>query len=146
MQDCSMSIANALEILQQIDGLMQDCSMSIANALEILQQIDGLMQDCSTSIADALDILQHIDNLMQDCNISIANALEILKSCTKPSIYWLYTLHSFLHIVHFLYCYFFIICVTRQFLFQYIFGSFFHHAINRCVVTMFSIPTIMKLA
>ena len=46
-----------------LDDLAQDCSISIANALEILQSctkpsIDGLAQDCSISIANALEILQ----------------------------------------------------------------------------------------
>ena len=49
--------------LQYMDHLMQDCSISIANALEILQpctkqSIDSLVQDCSISIANALEILQ----------------------------------------------------------------------------------------
>ena len=40
MQDCSNSIANALELqscVYNIHGLAEDCRNSIANALELLQ-------------------------------------------------------------------------------------------------------------
>ena len=54
--------------LLYIIGLMQDCSISIADAMEILQSctklsIDGLMQDCSISIANAMEILQSCTKL-----------------------------------------------------------------------------------
>ena len=95
-----------------VDSLVLDCSISSANALEILQSctkplmcvwctcyVDGLVLDCSISIANALEILQsctkplmcvwctcYVDGLVLDCSISIANTLEILQSCTKPSM------------------------------------------------------------
>ena len=60
--------------------------------------------------------LEHIDGLMQDCSISIANALKILQPCFKPSIYWLYTIHSFFAHHAPLHLYFFIMYVSRQLL------------------------------
>ena len=49
--------------LWYIFGLVQDCSNSIANALELLQSctkpsIRGLVQDCSNSTANSLELLQ----------------------------------------------------------------------------------------
>ena len=44
-----------------MDSLVQDCSNSIANALELLLSCTkpfGLVQDCSNSIANALELLQ----------------------------------------------------------------------------------------
>ena len=50
-----------------INGLVQDCSISIANVLELLQsctkQSDGLVQDCSNSIAKALQLPQSCTKL-----------------------------------------------------------------------------------
>ena len=87
-------------------GLVQDCSISIVNALELLQFCTkpsiyhGLVQGCSISSANALEILQSCtkpsihQGLVQGCGISIANALEILQSCTKPSTYGVWTWSS----------------------------------------------------
>ena len=52
------------QMILHMDGIAQDCSNSIANALELLQSctkhlhIDGLVQDCRNSIAKALELLQ----------------------------------------------------------------------------------------
>ena len=48
-------------------GLMQDCSNSIANALELLQfctkpSIHGLVQDCNNSIANTVELLKSCTN------------------------------------------------------------------------------------
>ena len=83
------------------NGLMQDCSISIANALEIMQScpkpsicifrlISVWCIDRSFWIDTCDEFFQHkINGLVQDCStcISIANALEILQSSTKPSNY-----------------------------------------------------------
>ena len=37
-------------------------------------------------------MLHHIEDLVQDCTNSIANALELVQSCTKPSVWWHYSL------------------------------------------------------
>ena len=74
-----------------IDGLVQDCSISTALAVEILQSCT----EPSTCIRDPMSIyrcantlelhLSNIDGLVQDCSISSALAVEILQSCTEPS-------------------------------------------------------------
>ena len=65
-----------------IKSLVQDCSISIANALVILQSC------AKPSMYDAfqLPVILFAEKV-QDCSISIANTLEILQSCTKPSMY-----------------------------------------------------------
>ena len=121
-----------LHVWVYIDGLVQDCSNSIADALELLQSCtkpsiwyiehdsikptnpmitvsfhhnihsklyitttkgsyEGLLwilrsDLCSEVTLQEHCLMQHVDGFAQDCNISIANALEILQSCTKPSI------------------------------------------------------------
>ena len=58
--------------------LVQDCSISIANALEILQSCTKLIDWFSLFEAE---LVAHISmSLVQDCSISTANTLEILQS------------------------------------------------------------------
>ena len=66
---------------------MEDCSISSANALEILQS------STKASIYPCIIILEldleKFDGLVQDCSNSSALAMELLQSCTNPSIYGL---------------------------------------------------------
>ena len=55
-------------------GFVQDCSISTANALEILQPCTKPLIHGSASV---------MFGFVQDCSISTANALEILQSYTK---------------------------------------------------------------
>ena len=77
VQDCRISIANALKIPQSstnpliywlvyINGLVQDCSDSLANTLELPHS--------STKPSASALLIQHF---MQNCSISTANALEL---------------------------------------------------------------------
>ena len=89
-----------------IDGLVQDCSISIANTLAILQSCAKLSM-CDTHnrfnttqsrLGITLSALHkshkrkqwHIDGLVQDSSSSNSSALttELLPSCVKPSICW----------------------------------------------------------
>ena len=69
-----------------IDGLVQDCSNSIADALELLQSCTKPSLCCYHPPALSISAHSLVDGLMQDCSNSIADALELLQSCTKPSI------------------------------------------------------------
>ena len=73
--------------LGHIDDLVQDCSSSIANALELalwLWYIDGLVQDCCNSIADALELLQSCTKpstylsfcMMEIMHLTLANRIH----------------------------------------------------------------------
>ena len=64
-----------------VDGLVQDCSNSIANALELLQFCTEPSMLCYIFSWKQKD---HVDGLVQDCSNSIADALELLQSCTEP--------------------------------------------------------------
>ena len=74
-----------------IDTLEQDCSNSIANALELLQSC-AMPSIWCTMIIDIVSGISvdhgcYNDTLAQDCSNSIANALELLQSCAKQSIW-----------------------------------------------------------
>ena len=71
--------------VQHINGSVQDCSNSIANALELLQSC-RYAGDILTDFK-YWSLVQHINGSVQDCSNSIAYALELLQSCTKPLIY-----------------------------------------------------------
>ena len=121
----SVCVTESSEKQNHDDGFVQDCSNSIANALEILQSCTKpsiwyyfvLWNGIKNAISDRLsqnrvhiswDILycgfvsvcvtessekqNHDDGFVQDCSNSIANALEILQSCTKPSIWYYFVL------------------------------------------------------
>ena len=74
---------------------MQNCRISSASAMEILQfgtepsmMMDRWKMDNSplrNPLWSSSPI--HINGLVQDCSNSSANALELLQSCTKPSIW-----------------------------------------------------------
>ena len=76
-----------------VDGSVQDCSISTANALEILQSCTkpSMLERCNSSVLAHRYIdmgsRMHVDGSVQDCSISTANAVEILQSCTKPSMW-----------------------------------------------------------
>ena len=64
-----------------IDGLVQDCSNSIANAMELLQSCTR------ASTLWNLLITHHFDGLVEErCN-SCALAMEFRLSCTNPLIF-----------------------------------------------------------
>ena len=65
------------------NDLVQDCTISVDNALEILQFCTETSRFWSRNIVRMLKILY---GLVQDCSNSTANALGLLQSCTKPSI------------------------------------------------------------
>ena len=70
---------------------MQDCSISIANALEILQSCTKPSICFNLNHANLMMMFSRFerrgfDGLMQDCSNPIANAPELLQSYTKPSI------------------------------------------------------------
>ena len=83
-----------------ISGLVQNCCISTANALEILQSCNKpsiwfwrfpgkIQHQRSSYFTDLWGIQAHVNGLVQDCSISTADALEIPQSCTKPSIrFW----------------------------------------------------------
>ena len=75
-----------------IDDWVQDCSISSALALEILQSCNKpliLQRIVLPMTFETAPNIDYIDDLVQYCSISIANALEILQSYTKPSMSWL---------------------------------------------------------
>ena len=78
-----------------VDGLVQDCSISMADALEMLQSCTNcyvvFKQEliAPNSYDFCLDQQDYVDGLVQDCSNSSALAVELLQSCTKPSIWYL---------------------------------------------------------
>ena len=76
-----------------IDGSVQDCSNSIANALELLQSCTKPSTSLTWTHQHSNWYTPHnIECLVQDCSNSSALAMELLQSCTKPSIYpWVST-------------------------------------------------------
>ena len=67
-----------LQLLQDLNAyLVQDCSNSIANALELLQSCTKPWR-----LSSLTDMYENL--LVQDCSNSIANTLELLQPCTKP--------------------------------------------------------------
>ena len=79
-------------ISSYISGLVQDCSISSALALEILQP-------CMKPMIDGWVSARTIHGLAQYCGNSIANALELPQSWAKPSNYitnvWILELYLF---------------------------------------------------
>ena len=62
--------------MKHIDALVQDCSISIANALEIkLPLWQPISPEALPPIWGVVIMKKHIDGLVQDCSISMANAL-----------------------------------------------------------------------
>ena len=85
-------------VKEYIDGSVQDCSISIANAMEILQSCTKplIYPHAQHNIYGKFHILMkldkmssahvhHFNDLVQDCSISIAKTMEIPQSCPKPS-------------------------------------------------------------
>ena len=80
----------------QINGLVQECSNSIANAMELLQSGTKPSIYYIQFYFHLLNLLTRSPMLMvhvQDYSNSIANAMELQQSCTKPSIYIQFCFH-----------------------------------------------------
>ena len=109
---CRISVILCLHVCH-FSGLVQDCSNSIANAMELLQLCtkpliyinfvyfliwDYTPEKCHYFLPNWRH-LRHFNGLVQDCSNSIANAMELLQSCAKPplcinivySLIWDYT-------------------------------------------------------
>ena len=63
--------------LQPYDGFVQDCSVSIAHVLQMLQSYTEPQNSTEMSIEK-----QNLDGLAQDCGNSSAYALELPQSFT----------------------------------------------------------------
>ena len=68
-----------------IQCLVQDCSISRALAVEILQSCTKPLKWCMYVLLGYWKCLL-LDGFVQDCNNSCASAMELLQSFTKPSI------------------------------------------------------------
>ena len=75
--DTELELTFSLQVgLEDVDGLVQDCGISIALAMEILQ--------CCTEPQIINFVGFFFYDLMWDCGISITLAMEIPQSCKKP--------------------------------------------------------------
>ena len=70
---------------QYIDGLVQDCCISSANALEILQSYTE-PSICHIAHLVGQNMGYHFDGFVQQRRNSSALAMELRLSCTNPSI------------------------------------------------------------